>query len=289
MKNTISFLIILLVTLFMLGCDKEDTPDKTPTSYDPNKRSIILFSITDISTNGSIDQENKTITLKVPTKVDISNIVPTINISEGASIQPNSLVPVDLSSDKTYIVTAEDGTSQSYIVSATVLTDTAFVIIDMQNSAFNSSLFQFHNSTEITENIVELANRMRIAGNYVVYCQATTDGNPQGTVGWQPVPGLEFMENDVVVLKYNSDSFLGSELQKELAAINTGCIIVCGVATDQCINRTFGGANKRKYDIVMMADGHSAVGDDYEAIIEQYNQIWKSQGANVINGSEINL
>ncbi len=282
------FSIIFVITLISMGCNKEDTTDNT-TSYDPTEKSINLFEIEDISLSGIIDQENLTITLKAPAKVDISNLIPKIDVSEGASIQPGSMAPVDFSSDVTYTVTAEDGTSQSYTVSASVLTDTAFVIIDMQNAAFNSTVFHFLNSTEITTNIIELANRVRAADKYVVYSLATSDNNPEGSFGWQPVTGLEFQENDIVALKYNSDAFLGSDLQKELAEINIGCIVICGVATDQCINSSFAGAKKRKFDIIMMADGHTAVGEEYEAIIEEYNQTWQSQGASVIHGDEIDF
>lgn len=281
--------VILLIALFIISCGKEDAPEVITPTYDPNEKTIALFEIEDISLRGTVDQENLTITLKAPAKVDIHNLAPTITISEGASIQPASLVPVDFSSNVIYTITAEDGTSQIYTVSASVLTDTAFVIIDMQNASFNSSVFQFQNATELIANIIQMANQVRDAGKYLVYSMATNDNKPEGSFEWQPVPGLEFEENDVVVLKSYADAFLASDLQKKLAEINIGCIAICGVATDQCINSSFAGAKKRMYDIIMVADGHSAVGDDYEAIIEHYNQTWESQGANVLNCDEINF
>nr|NQU88906.1 isochorismatase family protein [Bacteroidota bacterium] len=255
--------------------------------YDLAEKTINSFEIDDIFLNGIIDQQNLTVTLKAPAKVNISNLTPKIKISEGASIQPGSLVPVDFSSDVTYTVTAENGTTQNYTVSAILLTDTAFVIIDMQNGAFENPDFPILNKAEITTNIKQLAERVRDAGKHVVYSQATSANLIEGSYEWQPVPGLGFHDGDVVVLKTSSNAFQGSDLHKELAEINIGSIIICGVATDMCINNSFGGALDRRYDIIMMADGHSTMGDTYEVIIEQYNQTWQSKGAGVKNGDEI--
>lgn len=70
----------------------------------------------------TINEENKTITFMVAdtTKEDyLKALVPTIEISEGATISPASGVAVDFSNSKvvTYTVTAENGTKTEYKVS----------------------------------------------------------------------------------------------------------------------------------------------------------------------------
>jgi hypothetical protein len=49
--------------------------------------------------------------------VDITTIRPTITVSGGATVSPASREPVDLTTPKTYVVTASDGTNTKYTVS----------------------------------------------------------------------------------------------------------------------------------------------------------------------------
>lgn len=64
---------------------------------------ILSFVVNDIF-NGIIDQDNKTITVYVPGSVDVTNIIPTIEISKNASISPISGAPTDFSTPVEYII-----------------------------------------------------------------------------------------------------------------------------------------------------------------------------------------
>lgn len=75
---------------------------------------IYSFTINDIYP-GIIDEDGKTITAYVPKSVNISAIIPTVEISDDATCLPNSGSPTDFSSPVTYTVT--NGTAESkYIV-----------------------------------------------------------------------------------------------------------------------------------------------------------------------------
>jgi len=52
----------------------------------------------------------------MPYGIDLTNLKPTIGVSDGATIEPGNENPQDFSSDKTYEVKAEDGTTQNYVV-----------------------------------------------------------------------------------------------------------------------------------------------------------------------------
>lgn len=66
----------------------------------------------------SIDQESRTITVTIIPDGDLSAIVPTIEVSAGATVTPASGSPVDLSNGSvTYTVVAEDGTTNTYTLS----------------------------------------------------------------------------------------------------------------------------------------------------------------------------
>ena len=62
-------------------------------------------------------RKGETIDLVNINKVDITAIKPTIVVSPGATVAPASRQPVDLTTPKTYVVTASDGTTTKYTVS----------------------------------------------------------------------------------------------------------------------------------------------------------------------------
>ncbi|MGB3850560.1 MAG: DUF5018 domain-containing protein [Tunicatimonas sp.] len=67
--------------------------------------------------DGVIDGTN--ITATVPARTDLTALVPTIVISENATIDPASGAAQDFSAPVTYTVTAEDGTTKAYTVTIT--------------------------------------------------------------------------------------------------------------------------------------------------------------------------
>lgn len=107
-----------------LGCsdDGEATTIESPKS---DAKSIIEFSF-DSAVNaqlennvpGVISEIEKTITVELPQGVDISTLVPTITISELASINPSG--EQDFTMPITYEVTAEDGSTMDYVVNVSL-------------------------------------------------------------------------------------------------------------------------------------------------------------------------
>ncbi|MBI3888496.1 hypothetical protein HY311_01750 [Candidatus Nomurabacteria bacterium] len=71
------------------------------------------------SVTGVVNETNHSINLTVPHSTDVSALVPTIAISSGASVSPNTNTAQNFSSPVVYIVTATDGSTQEYIVTVT--------------------------------------------------------------------------------------------------------------------------------------------------------------------------
>src|SRR3989344_1433491 len=109
--------------LFDPWCKDEDC-------YIPSsEKAITAFSFLDlpIAVNGVIDEENHTIALTVPFGTDITSIVPTIEISTGASVGPNN--GQNFTSPVVYTVTAEDDSAQEYTVRVAIATRTPVIIV----------------------------------------------------------------------------------------------------------------------------------------------------------------
>jgi hypothetical protein len=73
-----------------------------------------------------------------------TNLVPTVTVSAAASVSPTSGTAQDFTSPKTYTVTAEDGSTQDYVVTVNNLKNTekqitAFTIAGQVSSAIDQA------------------------------------------------------------------------------------------------------------------------------------------------------
>lgn len=72
------------------------------------------------SSIGVINETNHTVAVEVPHGTSVTSLTPTITISDDATISPASGVAKNFTSPQTYTVTAEDTTTQAYVVTVTV-------------------------------------------------------------------------------------------------------------------------------------------------------------------------
>ena len=79
-----------------------------------NEKSILSFTIDGVE--GDINETAKIVTLTMPEDTDVTQLVPTIEVSEGATISPASGEAQDFTDPVTYTVTAQNGTTADYEV-----------------------------------------------------------------------------------------------------------------------------------------------------------------------------
>jgi hypothetical protein len=79
-------------------------------------KKINIFRFSNLNIDGVIDEANHTINFVFPPGPNDIDLMATVSVSSGASISPSLLVPQDFTNPLTYTVTAEDGTTQDYIV-----------------------------------------------------------------------------------------------------------------------------------------------------------------------------
>jgi hypothetical protein len=94
-------------------------PTPTPLS-DAKAITAFGFAALDPDVVGVINEKAKTIALTVPFGTDVTALVPTI-VHTGASVSPASGAAQDFTSPVNYTVTAEDTSTQAYVVTVTVV------------------------------------------------------------------------------------------------------------------------------------------------------------------------
>ncbi len=78
---------------------------------------ILTFSLDEAIGLASIDETAHTVEIEVAFGTDVSSLVPTITVSEGATISPSSSSEVDFTNTVEFTVTAEDESTQVWTVS----------------------------------------------------------------------------------------------------------------------------------------------------------------------------
>jgi nicotinamidase-related amidase/GNAT superfamily N-acetyltransferase len=136
--------------------------------------------------------------------------------------------------------------------------DTALLVIDVQRGLFDDDPRPFEADT-VVDRINALAARAREAGVPVVLVQHERDGTPveRGTPGWSFERRLEVRDEDTVVHKTTPDAFLRTTLSGHLAEWGTRRLVICGFASEFCVDTTTRRAAAQGFPVILAADAHT--------------------------------
>ncbi|WP_350284387.1 DUF5018 domain-containing protein [uncultured Croceitalea sp.] len=144
MKKIIFFTALLLFGL--TSCDDDDQAELN------NENQLLTFSFLSkdndelsADVNGTVDQSTKTVLVELSDKIDVSELKPTITISENATVSPDNQITTDFSEAVTYQVKAEDGATQDYKVTVTLPKSSAkqllsFVFLASDNEGLSTDV-----------------------------------------------------------------------------------------------------------------------------------------------------
>ena len=116
---------------------------------------VLSFSLVEQTAAASIDTESHTINIEVNSSADLTSLVPTITLSEGASVNPSSGTALNFTNPVNYAVTAEDGTAQSWIVTITFAEEATHEVMrfNIAGNAYtkNGDLYEAENLSFLEE------------------------------------------------------------------------------------------------------------------------------------------
>ena len=120
-----SLFALMLLLGVVWSCKTETTPTPTPTPTPVTKstaKAITKFSFAALSpaVDATIDETAKTISATLPAATDLTKLVPTITLSDKATINPASGTAQDFSKEVSYTVTAGDASTVVYKVNVIV-------------------------------------------------------------------------------------------------------------------------------------------------------------------------
>ena len=134
----------------------------------------------------------------------------------------------------------------------------AVLVIDVQRGLFDDPP-RPDQADEVVDRINALTRRARAALVPVIFVQHESPTGPLafGSPGWALEQHLQIEEGDRRIRKTTPDSFLGTALEDTLTAMGVNRLVVCGYATEFCVDTTTRRAAGLGYDVVLAADAHT--------------------------------
>ncbi|MFC3034037.1 cysteine hydrolase family protein [Pseudoalteromonas fenneropenaei] len=134
----------------------------------------------------------------------------------------------------------------------------AVLVIDVQSCIFDAVPAPA-DSGVVIGNINCLTAWARAAHIPVIMVQHEQPDTPIAyqSAGWQLQAGLQQAESDLLVRKTTPDSFLNTNLAELLAKQEIKELIVCGYASEFCVDTTVRSAAARGFAVTIAADAHT--------------------------------
>ena len=136
---------------------------------------------------------------------------------------------------------------------------TALLIIDAQVNMFADEhpVFEAGAMLHKLGSLVARARRAKVPVVYVQNNGSEMDPDVPDTPGWQIHPMLTPGKGEIVIQKWEPDSFKDTELQKELEKLGVGRLVIAGMQTEYCVNATTRRAQELGYEVTLVKDAHS--------------------------------
>ncbi len=135
----------------------------------------------------------------------------------------------------------------------------ALIVIDIQQGLFGPEPKPAF-SSDIIARINTLTQRARQQGVPVIFVQheaMTGQHFTYGSEAWQLASGLVTDERDSFVRKTTPDSFLRTDLEATLKQAGVSQLVVCGYATEFCIDTTVRRAAGLGFEVIVVSDAHT--------------------------------
>lgn len=146
------------------------------------------------------------------------------------------------------------------------------LVIDMQNGVFASPRI----NREICASRI---NQLIQAADKVIFIQHAEEGLEPGSEGFDLLPELIQPADSLYVTKTACDAFYRTNLEEVLRDNGIREFVICGCATDYCVDSTIKNGASRGYAMTVAEDAHTTANRpaaQAEVLIAHYNDVWRN-------------
>ncbi|CAD6556206.1 cysteine hydrolase family protein [Paraburkholderia sabiae] len=155
----------------------------------------------------------------------------------------------------------------------------AVIVIDVQQMFFSGASAAYRGD-EVIEGINRLTSAARRANAPVFFVQHESDANgplARGSDAWQLPAGLVREQADASIYKTVGDSFHETPLADQLRQNDIDSVLICGFASEFCVNATARRAELLGLRTTIVSDLHTTQDKPHLAadkIVEHQNFVW---------------
>lgn len=147
------------------------------------------------------------------------------------------------------------------------------MVVDMQNGVFATPRY-------LRDACVRQINRLTRQADLVIFIRhAQAGGLEEGSEGFALLPELEQPSGALYVTKTACDAFYHTELEQVLAQHDIRAFVICGCATDYCVDTTLRVGASKGYRITVAEDAHTTANRpaaDAPVLIAHHNDVWRN-------------
>jgi len=120
-------------------------------------------------------------------------------------------------------------------------------------------------------------NQLMAAADQVIFIQHSGPDLAVDSADWHIVAELEQPAGALYITKTACDSFWQTGLAAQLEQHQIESFVICGCATDYCVDTTIKVGASLGYHITVAADAHTTADRTYvsaQQLINQHNEVW---------------
>lgn len=152
----------------------------------------------------------------------------------------------------------------------------ALIVIDVQRAFFEQA-DKPADDTAVIARINQLSAGARNAGCPVIFIhhERPETGLEYGSEAWQLHKDLKATSDDHLIRKTTPDSFNGTELDNLLKRLEVSELVICGFASEFCVDTTTRRAASLGYPVSLVGDAHTTYDKEHcsAAVIRQHHNL----------------
>ena len=169
----------------------------------------------------------------------------------------------------------------------------AVLVTDVQTKIFDTNPRPFE-ADEVVKRINHVTIMARTAGIPVFLIQHEVPGYlDHESEGWQLQKDLVVKNGDIRVRKTTGDSFLRTDLEEKLKSLNISNLVICGYASEFCIDNTTRRATGLGYTVQLVSDAHTTHDKKHLSAkkIREHHNLTLSMGPTItaVQSEDINI
>jgi nicotinamidase-related amidase len=133
----------------------------------------------------------------------------------------------------------------------------ALIVVDMQQGLFQAKPVP-DEADAIISRINRITARTRESGQPVIFTLFSSDSYlPRGSEEWKLHEEIDKQPDDILIHKSQADPFIQTNLEQLLCDITIERLLICGYASEICVDTSVRRAVGLGYKVVLLEDAHT--------------------------------